>query len=326
MQIPPKYQITSEILELISKIEALKIYFSSIEISPERKEKIRRVNTLKSSLFSAKIEGNPLLLGEIENTSREKEKKEVFNILDAIKYIEKLEAKKVTKKQILVLHELVMKGLSNDIGRFRNTPEAIFNESGVAIEVFPSAMNITDLLNGLLKYLNSSKEKFILIKAFIGHLVFEKIHPFIDGNGRVGRLLINLILKSGSFDFSLVVPFEEYIEGHKKEYYFYLDEGFKKPEGYLLFMLKGFLEKADELRKELLTKEPDDLLLPPRREEILKIIKEHQTVTFDFIRRRFLAIPGRTLRYDLKKLLEKGFIVKIGKTNKSYYRFRQNVG
>lgn len=324
MQIPPQYQITSEILELISKIEALKIFFSSIEISPERKEKIRRVSTLKSSLFSAKIEGNSLLLGEIENTSREKEKKEVFNILNAIKYIEELEVSKITKKQILVLHELVMKGLSGNIGRFRKTPEAIFNESGVAMEVFPSAMAITDLLNKLLKYLNSGTERFILIKAFIGHLVFEKIHPFVDGNGRVGRLLINLILKSGSFDFVLVVPFEEYIEGHKEEYYFYLDEGLKKPENYLLFMLKGFLEKAEELRVGLLAKEPADLLLPPRQEEILIIIKEHQTVTFDFISRRFLAVPGRTLRYDLKKLLEKGFIVKIGKTNKSYYRFKLN--
>ena len=324
MQIPPRYQITSEILELISKIEALKIYFSSIEISPERKEKIKRVSTFKSSLFSAKVEGNPLLLGEIESTPREKEKKEVFNILNAIKYIEKLEVKKITKKQILVLHELVMKGLSDDVGRFRQSPEAIFNESGVAIEIFPFASGITDLLNKLIKYLNSGMERFILIKAFIGHLVFEKIHPFVDGNGRVGRLLINLILKSGSFDFTLVVPFEEYIEKHKEEYYFYLDGGLKNPEDYLMFMLKGFLEKADELRVGLLTKEPADLLLPPRQEEILKILKEHQTVTFDFIKRRFLAVPERTLRYDLKKLLEKDFIVKIGKTNKSYYRYKLN--
>jgi len=324
MQIPPRYQITSEILELISKIEALKIYFSSIEISPERKEKIKRVSTFKSSLFSAKVEGNPLLLGEIESTPREKEKKEVFNILNAIKYIEKLEVKKITKKQILVLHELVMKGLSDDVGRFRRSPEAIFNESGVAIEIFPFASGITDLLNKLIKYLNSGMERFILIKAFIGHLVFEKIHPFVDGNGRVGRLLINLILKSGSFDFTLVVPFEEYIEKHKEEYYFYLDGGLKNPEDYLMFMLKGFLEKADELRVGLLTKEPADLLLPPRQEEILKILKEHQTVTFDFIKRRFLAVPERTLRYDLKKLLEKDFIVKIGKTNKSYYRYKLN--
>lgn len=325
MQIPPQYQITSEILELISKIEALNIYFSSIEISFERKEKIKRVSTLKSSLFSAKIEGNTLLLEEIEKTSKEKEKKEVFNILDAIKYLEKLEVNKISSKQILFLHELVMKELS-EAGHFRQTPEAIFNEAGVAVAVFPSAIKVPELLNELFKYLNSDKEKFILIKAFIGHLVFEKIHPFIDGNGRVGRLLINLILKSGNFGFGLIVPFAEYIEKHKKEYYFYLDEGLKKPEDYLVFMLKGFLEKAEELRKELLTKEPGDLLLPPRQEEIYRIIKEHQTVTFDFLKRRFLAIPGRTLRYDLKKLIEKGFIAKIGKTNKSYYRFKQNVG
>lgn len=326
MKIPPLYKITPEILELISQIEALKIFYSSIEISSERKENLKRISLLKSSLFSAKIEGNPLLLNEIEKTSKQKEKQEVFNILNAIKYIEKIKIKKITGKQILTLHQLVIGGLSDDAGHFRKTPEAIFNQAGTAVAVFPPAIKIDGLLTKLLKYLNSGREKFSLIKAFIGHLIFEKIHPFVDGNGRVGRLLINLVLKADSFDFGLAVPFEEYIEEHKEEYYFYLEEDYKNPQDYLVFMLKGFLQKAEEIREELAKKESDDLLLPPRQEEIYRIIKEHQTVIFDFIHRRFLAVPERTLRYDLKKLLEKGFIVKIGKTNKSYYRIKQNVG
>ena len=101
MKIPPEYKITSEILEPIAKIEALKIFFSSVEISPERKEKLKRISLLKSSLFSAKIEGNSLLLDEIEKTSKQKEKQEVFNILNAISYIEKLEIKNIIPKQIL---------------------------------------------------------------------------------------------------------------------------------------------------------------------------------------------------------------------------------
>jgi len=325
MKIPPLYKITPEILELISQIEALKIFYSSIEISSERKENLKRISLLKSSLFSAKIEGNPLQLNEIEKTSKQKEKQEVFNILNAIKYVEKIKIKKITGKQILTLHQLVIGGLSDDAGHFRKTPEAIFNQAGAAVAVFPPAIRIDGLLTKLLKYLNSGREKFSLIKAFVGHLIFEKIHPFVDGNGRVGRLLINLVLKADGFDFGLAVPFEEYIEEHKEEYYFYLEEDYKNPQDYLVFMLKGFLQKAGEIREELAKKESDDLLLPPRQEEIYRIIKEHQTVTFDFIHRRFLAVPKRTLRYDLKKLLEKGFIVKIGKTNKSYYRIKQDV-
>lgn len=279
---------------------------------------------LKSSLFSAKIEGNPLLLEEIEKTSKQKEKKEVFNILNAIKHIEKLKIGKIAERHILALHQLVMKELSGDAGHFRNTPEAIFNQAGVAIAIFPPALEINSLIEKLLAYLNSDREKFLLIKALIGHLIFERIHPFVDGNGRVGRLLINLVLKADNFE--LMVPFEEYIEEHKKEYYFYLEEGYKNPQDYLLFMLRGFLEKAEETKGELTKKESDDLLLPPRQEEIYRIIKEHQTITFDFLHRRFLAVPERTLRYDLEKLVDKELVTKIGRTNKSYYKIKSRVG
>jgi len=61
------------------------------------------------------------------------------------------------------------------------------------------------------------------------------------------------------------------------------------------------------------------ILLPPRHEEILNIIKNHRLVSFDFIRRRFLKVPQRTLRYDLKRLVDKQLVVKIGKTKGSYY-------
>jgi len=63
-----------------------------------------------------------------------------------------------------------------------------------------------------------------------------------------------------------------------------------------------------------------DIILPPRREEILAIIKDHKDVTFDFLKRRFYGIPARTLSYDLKKLADLGFIVKVGKTRGSFYR------
>lgn len=62
------------------------------------------------------------------------------------------------------------------------------------------------------------------------------------------------------------------------------------------------------------------LLLPPRQEEIYAIIKEHRFVSFDFLRRRFFKVPARTLRYDLKKLTDKNYILKIGQTKGSYYR------
>ncbi len=87
-------------------------------------------------------------------------------------------------------------------------------------------------------------------------------------------------------------------------------------------MLTAFISQLEEMKKivfeEMNKKELS--LLPPRQDEILNIIRDHNIVSFDFIKRRFLKVPERTLRYDLKKLVEKKYIIKIGKTRGSFYK------
>src|ERR1700730_14842380 len=99
MKIPPDYKITSEILGLISQIDAIRLFLSSLQVPMPLKEKIQRKSLLKSSLFSARIEGNSLTLENIEITTKKKEKKEVFNILRAIHYIEK---KYINKQELSI--------------------------------------------------------------------------------------------------------------------------------------------------------------------------------------------------------------------------------
>lgn len=327
MKIPPEYQLIPEIFELLSKIEANRLFLSSLKTSPEIKEKIERQSLLKSSLYSARIEGNPLSFGDLDISSEERKKSEIFNILKAIKFINKNIKKKskITKKLILNLHKIIFEKISTG-GFFRKEMGAIFNQAGVAVYVSPPPTEIDKLITLLLNYINSNKERFPLICAFISHLVFEKIHPFIDGNGRVGRLFVLAILKSKNFDFSLHIPFEEYLDEHKDEYYYFIDKGFGKTNDYLTFMLKSFLEETEKV-KDLVLKKPKEkkaLLLPPRQEEIYRIIKDHPLIPFDSIKRRFLKVPPRTLRYDLKKLVEKKLVVKIGKTKGSYYQINEN--
>lgn len=325
MKIPPAYSITSEMLSIITKIEAERLHFSSLNLPRELKENIQRISLLKSSLFSARIEGNPLQISDFEigKESSERKKQEVFNILKAISFIDKNIQKNVlTNDLILKLHALVLKDISSEAGNFRREISAIFNQAGVAIYMPPPPSEILKLLEKLLKFINFGQENFPLVKAFIAHLVFEKIHPFLDGNGRTGRLLISAILKSKGWDFTFTIPFEEYLDDHKEEYYFHLDEGLKNTSDYLLFMLKAFSQQIEEIRNlinEELAKEKN-LFLPPRQDEIFNIIKDHRVVSFDMIRRRFLNVPPRTLRYDLKKLLDKGLIEKSGTTRGTYYR------
>lgn len=326
MNIPPSYAITSEILMLLNKIEALRIYFSTISIPMNLKNKLERVSLLKSSLFSARIEGNTLTLTDVETTSDADKKKEIFNILKSIQYLRR-EIKPhsdLDKKVILTLHTHVLDGLSDETGYFRTEPGAIFNMSGVAVYISPPPQKIPGLLDQLFSFINSNMEQFPLVCAFVTHLIFEKIHPFVDGNGRVGRLLIYAILKSKGWDFPIAVSFEQYLDEHKDEYYFHLDKGLKNTNAYLTFCLEAFLTQSEKVKDEIQQELQADkkIFLPPRQDEIFQIIKDHKVVSFDFIKRRFLAVPSRTLRYDLEKLVKKNCIVKIGKTRGSYYTFK----
>ncbi|OGF99694.1 hypothetical protein A3D78_06000 [Candidatus Gottesmanbacteria bacterium RIFCSPHIGHO2_02_FULL_39_14] len=77
----------------------------------------------------------------------------------------------------------------------------------------------------------------------------------------------------------------------------------------------------EQIKEEFIKRSQNEhIILPPRQEEILAIIKDHMNVSFDFIQRRFYKVPARTLRYDLKKLAEKGLVIKVGITRGSFYR------
>lgn len=326
MKIPPEYKITSEILSLISRVNTNLMYLSSLTIPKELKQKIQRVSLLKSSLFSARIEGNFATLETINKSARDQEKnKEVFNILKANKFLEKTVKNNfiINKKFIYNLHSLVMTGELEKTKNFRTEMGAIFNQAGVAVYLSPPPTQINGLIIQLIEYINANVEKFPLICALVSHLIFEKIHPFVDGNGRVGRLLIFSILKAKGYGEGYLISFEKYLDENKSDYYYYLDQGYKNTEDYLVFMLNAFLKESEELKKQIQSSQDGkEKLLPPRQEEIYLIIKEHIVVSFDNIRRRFLKVPERTLRYDLKKLVEKGLTIKIGQTKGSYYKIK----
>jgi len=105
--------------------------------------------------------------------------------------------------------------------------------------------------------------------------------------------------------------------------------GLRETNEYLTFMLHSFYEKAELVKKTIhqeISKGKEVLLLPPRQEEIYFIIKDHRMVSFDFLKRRFLKVPGRTLRYDLKKLQDGGYVMKVGKTRGSFYTILNAYG
>ena len=340
MLVPPKYILTPKITEHLQSIEASRQVINSIPLPKEIEANIRRKSTLRSSLFSARIEGNPLTLQEVtRNPSKDQKKKEVYNILKGVNWVYKRGVNKdLTISDMLTLHKTTMDGLADyeNLGKFRKEVSAIFNSAGIAVYMPPPPKQVNPSVVKLLKFANSAKERFIPIRACLTHYSFEKIHPFLDGNGRVGRLLTQAILAKNDHGMKGMLSLEEYLDNHRSEYYSSLETTEKEVSDYLEFMLGAIAETAQQAKNEVLAKKNLDVidLLLPRRAEILNVIRDHKLVNFDTIRRRFIraseqgsgakrkvlmAVNERTLRYDLKRLQDDRLIRKRGTTKGVWY-------
>jgi Fic family protein len=322
MKFPPVYRETDIIKQTLHELEILKKALELIHIPKETLLHIQRISLLKSSLYSARIEGNPLTLEDLQGlqaSPKNRHKKEITNIERAFRLLDKKPLKTITPLFICKLHRVTMSGLSGTAGFFRTEESAIFNASGTAVYLAPSPQTIKPLLNDLCACVSGSHYPGP-VQAGITHIWFEKIHPFDDGNGRVGRLLSSAILRKFGYVFEHIVPFEEYLDTHRQAYYDALLPDRQDVTQFIEFFLTALQSQAQTSLEEL--KNPPKIDYPgllPRRQELLAIMKDHKMVSFDFLKRRFRRIPQRTLHNDLQQLMKQGLVQKLGTTRGVVY-------
>jgi len=327
MKIPPDYRINPSLLNLLSQIESIRLYAEKKDLHKQITNTLRRNSFLQSSLYSARIEGNQLSEITIMEENTDTETREIVNIMKTLEYIDGVHITKIDHVFIRKLHKMIGVGIFPDKGTYRKEVSGIFNKEGSVVYMPPPPTQIIGLVDILLTYIQN-ENNFPLITAFIVHLVFEKIHPFLDGNGRVGRALIPAVLKCKRYINPFPVTIEEYLDAHREEYYDSLLTGMRDTEGYLEFMLTAYLKQMENTIAKLeqqSQKSPILLELTARQEEIYTIIREHKSVSLNFIVRRFLKVPERTLRNDLAKLIEKKIVVKIGNTKGVEYRAQRPI-
>ncbi len=276
-----RYKVTKKTQQLLLELKTLKIVFDKLPVLPHIEERLRRESLLRSSLFSARIEGNPLSIQQVSLLSpaeqkASRKKLEVFNLLRAYKYVHFGKTpKKISLRFISKLNQLVMNKIGADAGKLRREVWAIFNQAGVAVYVAPPPFKLPKLMRAFVNDIRSMSEE-PPIKAGFAQFVFEKIHPFADGNGRVGRLLSAYVLKNSGFDFRGLVSFEEYIDKHREAYYHALEPS-ADASGFIEFFLESLVNQANAFLEKL-KDQPEELpedTLPPLRREIFVIVRQY---------------------------------------------------
>jgi Fic family protein len=313
MHVGYRYKQTSKLTQLLQALEVNRRLIDLLPSLPHIERHLRRQLILKSALFSARIEG----IGTA--SPHDASKLEVQNILSASNWLHFASGpRRLNLKVICQFHNRILHDLSPDAGQFRHEASAIFNQAGVSIYFAPPPIEIKPLLSQLIRH---TQRIFVnSIRAAMFHFGFEKIHPFLDGNGRVGRLVSTLILKLNGYDFRGLIDLEEYLDANRTAYYDLLNITSRDITPFIEFFINGLVDQSNQVINKLKHQTEDviDTLLP-RRREILNVIRDHQQVSFDFIRRRFLAVLAPTLRYDLRQLLKANLVKKLGATRGALY-------
>lgn len=316
----------------LQQIELLSQVLIHLPVAQQHKLHIFHQQTLKSALFSAKIEGNTLSLIEVKDLDqsgyKNREKREISNVLQALSWLQDMV--QLDENNLKILHQKIMNQLDADAGKFRSESSAIFDQYGNVVYLTPSPQEMRQMLavwypQAQLAERASWQQKLLNIAC--SHYYFEKIHPFLDGNGRTGRAVLQWQLQQLNLFNDFILPIEQFFDAKRNNYYQFLEKNSRQQREFVEFFLTGIAWSLEQLLTDIkesvndTMSEEQTLLaqLLPRRREIFHIIEDHPYSTLDSIWRRFPRLPKRTLSYDLQQLVKAQLLNKHGSTKGVVY-------
>ena len=228
-------------------------------------ELLGRTMQTKEAVLSSKIEGTQASMNEVfeyearldkkENSEKKRDIQEIMNYRKALNYgIRNIENKQISSSLIKKLHSILLtsaRGRHKKPGNFRKG-QVYIGKYGASIKeatyIPPPPGRVPSLLKNFEEYINSDSEKDKLVQIALAHYQFEAIHPFLDGNGRVGRLLISLFLFRNNLISHPFLYLSEFFEENRQDYYALLNgvSEIGDIESWLNFFLYALATQAEK--------------------------------------------------------------------------------
>ena len=317
----PPYRITPEILSLVAEISTLigRIEGRSVQaLSP----KLRRRNQIQTVHGTVAIEGNRLTESQITAILDGKRVRgsanQIREVKNAIKaYQIANEWNPFSERHFLKAHLVLMEGLISSAGKYRSGNVGVMKGSKVK-HVAPKASMVPKLMADLFSFVKAESAPHPLIKSAIFHYEVEFIHPFTDGNGRIGRLWQHVMLGE-VYPICRALPVESVICENQKMYYSALEKSDRAGDcnPFLVFSLRSMLSSLGQLEREC-TYEASTV------DDRVAAAKAHFT-TQPFSRKEYLAffkiISSATASRDLSHAVKSGRATSSGRKALTRYRF-----
>lgn len=332
MYIPP-FIVSAEIVNQIADIAAT---IERYAIRMERPDALmlRKANRIRTIHSSLAIEGNTLSEHEVREIIDGKtvvapirQIQEVKNAIATYNLYPQLNP--FDMNDLLRAHEVMMQALTEDAGRFRRGGVGVFSEHGL-VHMAPPAERVPLLMADLFEWLQSAKDH-LLIRSCVFHYELEFIHPFSDGNGRMGRLWQSLILGRLHPLFEYL-PVENMVYANQQAYYNAIADSTRAGESspFIHFMLNEILDALRAHQGEELPSAPDTASLIDQKfgtkfgtkfgvkfganeKQVLVLLCDNPELTAEDMARQ-TGLSKRGIEKILKRLRELGIICREGST------------
>lgn len=318
----PPYKITKRINNLCAEITRLIGKYEGLTL-PIPKPELRKHTKIISIQSSLAIEGNTLTVDQVTDIINNKRvvgpKKDILEVKNAVKVYDILDTfDSENLKSLLKAHKVLMDGLIDDAGKLRNRNVGVRSEAGI-VHMAPKHTFVPELMGNLFLFLKKEKDLHPLIKSSVFHYEFEFIHPFMDGNGRIGRLWQSVILYNYDKIFEYI-PVETIIKQRQMEYYQAIQKSTNQGEStaFIQFMLEIIKQATIQFTKGI---------KPARQstEVRLNMAREHFKKKL-FRRKDYLdinsGISPQTATKDLAFAVKQGLLEKIGDNINTKYKFK----
>ena len=324
--IKPVFCITEENEKIINEIEnnldLIIIYDNVRKIKLQIKSKVRSIHS------SLAIEANSLSLESVESIidnklvlGNRKEIQEVKNANELYEHINDYNWK--DEKDFIKAHTLMMKYFDDDNGYYRNHGEGVKSGDKVIYSA-PQSILVPSLMKSLFRFMIDNENKIHpLVLSCIFHYYFVYVHPFSDGNGRMARFWVSLILTNWNSKFEYI-PIEEEIYLNQQKYYDSIAQCHVNGNAnvfidFMLMCINSSIEKI--IIQETTQKTTQKIKLNKNQLKIIELIKYNSMITRNELADK-LNITSDGVKYNLKKLVDNDIIERIGSDNGGYWKIK----